>query len=220
MYMSRLLRGIIAAAVVLLLLGGIWQWREYGRKQELRDDALLYFAEEDYSKTIQYLESALDRHCIFAGGLNHDMTCYLAESYYQLEDYAQAEAIYDRLIASDSREPRYYELKGRCAREEGDHERALTIYSEGWEKTEDSVFLQLICDIYLEQEDYENALAFTEQGIAAGGESKQTFMFQKVVIYERSLDYEAAYDAVQEYCELFPEDEAGQREMTFLSTRI
>ena len=81
-------------------------------------------------------------------------------------------------------------------------------------------FYKLICDIYLEQEDYENALAFTEQGIAAGGESKQTFMFQKVVIYERSLDYEAAYEAVQEYCELFPEDEAGQREMTFLSTRI
>ena len=218
--MSRLLRGIIAAAVVLLLLGGIWQWREYGRKQELRDDALLYFAEEDYSKTIQYLESALDRHCIFAGGLNHDMTCYLAESYYQLNDYEQAEEIYDKLIASDSDESSYYQLKGRCARDDGDPERAMEIYTDGWEHTQDSTFLKLICDIYLEQEDYENALAFTEQGIAAGGETKGEFMYQKVIIYERSLDYDAAYEAVQEYCELFPEDENAQKEMTFLSTRI
>ena len=41
--MSRLLRGIIAAAVVVLIIAGIWQWREYGTKQDLRDDALLYF---------------------------------------------------------------------------------------------------------------------------------------------------------------------------------
>ena len=27
---------------------------------------------------------------------HHDMTCYLAESYYQLEDYEEAEAIYDK----------------------------------------------------------------------------------------------------------------------------
>lgn len=218
--MSRLLRGIIAAAVVVLIIAGIWQWREYGTKQDLRDDALLYFDEEDYSKTIQYLESALDRHSLFAGRLNHDMTCYLAESYYQLEDYEEAEAIYDKLIASDSKEPRYYQLKGRCARDAGDYKRAMDIYSQGWEATEDSMFLKDICDIYLEQGDYENALSFTEQGIAAGEDNKGDFMYQKVIIYERSQDYEAAYEAVQEYCELFPNDEDAQKERTFLSTRI
>lgn len=218
--MSKLLRGIIAAAVVIVVAAGVWQWREYSKKQELRDDALLYFQEEDYSKTIQYLESALERHSIFAGELNHDMTCYLAESYYQLDNYEEAEAIYDKLIASDSAEPRYYELKGRCARDAGEYERAMEIYSEGWEKTEDSVFLKLICNIYLEQEDYENALDFTEKGIAAGGDTKGEFMYQKVIIYERSQKYEEAYEAIQEYCALFPDDEDAQKEMTFLSTRI
>lgn len=218
--MSRLVKGIIAAAAAVILLGGIWQWRAFTEKQELRDDALLYFKEQDYAKTIQYLESALNRHALFSGSLNHDMTCYLAESYYQLNDYEQAEEIYDKLIASDSDEPSYYQLKGRCARDDGDPERAMEIYTDGWEHTQDSTFLKLICDIYLEQEDYENALAFTEQGIAAGGETKGEFMYQKVIIYERSLDYDAAYEAVQEYCELFPEDEKAQKEMTFLSTRI
>ena len=218
--MSRLLRGIIAAAVVLLVIAGFWQWREYSAKKELRDNALLYFKEQDYSKTIQYLEEALNRHSLLAGSLDHDMTCYLAESYYQLADYEKAEEIYDSLIAADPGESRYYQLKGRCAREAGDYERAMEIYKQGWEKTEDSLFLKDICDIYLEQEDYENALAFTEQGIAAGGENKGEFMYQKVIIYERSQDYEAAYEVVQEYCGLFPDDENAQKEMTFLSTRI
>ena len=218
--MSRLVQGIIAIAVIILILAGIWQWREYSAKQDLRDDALLYFKEEDYSKSIRYLESALNRHALFSGRLNHDMTCYLAESYYQLEDYEEAEDIYDRLIASDADEPRYYQLKGRCARDAGDYERAMDIYSQGWEATQDSVFLKSICDIYLEQEDYENALSFAEQGVAAGGENKGQFMYQKVIIYEQSQEYDAAYEAVKEYCELFPEDEDAQKEMTFLSTRI
>ena len=75
--MSRLLRGIIAAAVVLLVIAGFWQWRGYSAKKELRDNALLYFKEQDYSKTIQYLEEALNRHSLLAGSLDHDMTCYL-----------------------------------------------------------------------------------------------------------------------------------------------
>ena len=148
--MSRLLRGIIAAAVVLLVIAGFWQWREYSAKKELRDNALLYFKEQDYSKTIQYLEEALNRHSLLAGSLDHDMTCYLAESYYQLADYEKAEEIYDSLIAADPGESRYYQLKGRCAREAGDYERAMEIYKQGWEKTEDSLFLKDICDIYLE----------------------------------------------------------------------
>ena len=53
-----------------------------------------------------------------------------------------------------------------------------------------------------------------------GGDNKGDFMYQKVIIYERSQDYEAAYEAVQEYCELFPNDEDAQKERTFLSTRI
>lgn len=218
--MSRFLRGIIAAAAVIVVIAIVWQWREYRQKVELRDDALLYFQEEDYSKSIQYLEDALKLHSVFAGRLNHDMTCYLAESYYQLNNYEEAEAIYDKLIASNAGETRYYELKGRCARDAGEYERAMDIYSEGWEKTKDSVFLKLICNIYLEQGDYENALDFTEQGIEAGGDTKGEFMYQKVIIYERSQKYEEAYEAIQEYCALFPDDEYARKEMTFLSTRI
>ena len=218
--MSRTVKGMIAAAVVILLGVGIWQWNAYRHITQLRDDALLYFREEDYSKTIEYLQDALDEHSVLAAGLTHDMTCYLAESYYQLGEYEEAEAIYDELIADDPKEADYYELKGRCARDAGAYEKAMDVFENGWNNTGDSTFLKDICDMYLEQKDYENALAFTEEGIRAGGETKGEFMYQKVIIYERACDYEAAYEAVQEYCELFPEDAEAQKEQTFLSTRV
>lgn len=218
--MSKTVKGIIAAAVVIVLGAGFWQWNAYRNITQLRDDALLYFEEEDYSKTIQYLQGALDEHSVLAAGLTHDMTCYLAESYYQLGEYEEAEAIYDRLIADNPQEASYYELKGRCAREAGEYGKAMDVFESGWENTEDSSFLKDICDMYLAQEDYENALAFTEEGIRAGGETKGEFMYQKVIIYERACDYEAAYEAVQEYCELFPDDDQARKEQIFLSTRV
>ena len=72
----------------------------------------------------------------------------------------------------------------------------------------------------MEQGDYDQALVYAEKGIQAGGESKKELMYQKVIIYEKSQDYQAAYDAVSEYCELFPEDKNAEKEMVFLSTRI
>ena len=66
----------VAIIVVILLAGtGVFQWHNYQKKIEYRKEALLYFKEEDYSKTISYLEEALKRHSIFAGELDLDMTC-------------------------------------------------------------------------------------------------------------------------------------------------
>ena len=42
------------------------------------------------------------------------MTCYLAESHYQLKEYDEAEKIYDKLINNDSKNAQYYILKGEC----------------------------------------------------------------------------------------------------------
>ncbi|MFR9000399.1 MAG: hypothetical protein ACLVIY_08350 [Anaerobutyricum soehngenii] len=48
-----IIRGAIV--VVILLAGiGVFQWHNYQQKVEYRKEALLYFKEEDYSKTISY----------------------------------------------------------------------------------------------------------------------------------------------------------------------
>ena len=80
--------------------------------------------------------------------------------------------------------------------------------------------LEKICEIYVDQKDYDNALVYIQKGIEQGGESKASFMYGKIVIYENAQEYDKAYEAAKKYVELYPDDEAGKKEYTFLSTRI
>ena len=88
----------------------------------------------------------------------------------------------------------------------------MKVYEQGWNSTNDTDFLEKICEIYVEQKDYDNALK--------GGESKAGFMYGKIVIYEKAQEYDRAYEAAKKYVELYPDDEAGKKEYIFLSTRI
>ena len=218
--MGKIIRRTVIVFLLVALAAGCFQWNAYGQKTELREEALLYFKEEDYSKTIKYLQQALDKKSLFSEKIDHDMKCYMAESYYQLGQYEEAEEIYDQLLKSSRKEKKYYLLKGRCLQAEEKYDEAVKTFEAGYEKTQESEFLKRICDLYMEQGEYDQALVYAEKGIQAGGESKKELMYQKVIIYEKSQDYQAAYDAVSEYCELFPEDKNAEKEMVFLSTRI
>ena len=218
--MGKIIRRTLIVFLMVALAAGYFQWNAYGQKTELREEALLYFKEEDYSKTIKYLQQALDKKSLFSEKIDHDMKCYMAESYYQLGLYEEAEEIYDQLLKSSQKEKKDYLLKGRCFQAEGKYDEAVKTFEAGYEKTQESEFLKRICDLYMEQGEYDQALVYAEKGIQAGGESKKELMYQKVIIYEKSQDYQAAYDAVSEYCELFPEDKNAEKEMVFLSTRI
>ena len=88
--MRKIIIRVAIAAVILLAGIGVFQWHNYQQKVEYRKEALLYFKEEDYSKTISYLGQALKLQSVFAGNLDLDMTCYLAESHYQLKEYDEA----------------------------------------------------------------------------------------------------------------------------------
>lgn len=210
-----------AIVVVILLAGtGVFQWHNYQQKIEYRKEALLYFKEEDYSKTISYLEEALKRQSVFAREIDLDMTCYLAESHYQLKEYDKAEKIYNKLINNDSKNAQYYMLKGECVAKSGDAQGAVKVYEQGWNHTQDTDFLEKICEIYVEKQNYDKALKYVQKGIEQGGETKADFMYGKIVIYEKAEAYDKAYEAAQKYVELYPDDEAGKKEYTFLSTRI
>ena len=92
--MRKIIIRVVIAAVILLAGIGVFQWHNYQQKVEYRKEALLYFKEEDYSKTISYLGQALKLQSVFAGKLDLDMTCYLAESHYQLKEYDEANKVY------------------------------------------------------------------------------------------------------------------------------
>lgn len=218
--MKKIVCRMAAVILVLVAIAGVFQWHNYDRKTEYRQEALLYFKEEDYEKSILYLDRALALHSVFAGKLNRDMSCYLAESHYQLKEYEEAERIYDGLIKQDESCSEYYMLKGKCVANSGNFDKAVRVYKEGWKQTENTDFLEKICEMYVEKEDYENALSYVEKGIRQGGSTKARFLFREIVIYEKSGDYERAYEAAERYVKLYPDDKEGQKEFTFLSTRI
>lgn len=218
--MGKALRRIIFIAIVLTAITGYLQWRAYSKKVAWRSDALLYFEEEDYTKSINYLEKSLDQKFLFGRRLDRDMRCYLAESYYQMKEYEKAGELYQKLQKQDSDNALYYLLEGQCWKASGDYDRALQIFQKGWEKTKNADFLSRICGIFIEQKEYDKALEYARQGIGDGGSASAGLMYELIIIYEKSQDYEAAYQAARDYCEKYPEDDRAQKELIFLSSRV
>ena len=68
--------------------------------------------------------------------------------------------------------------------------------------------------------DFDGALSYISKGLAMEeDEGKQQLLFDEIVVYERSLDFATALEKAQAYVDLYPTDEAGRRELQFLSTR-
>lgn len=218
--MGKIIRRIMLVLLLIAAGAGYYQWQAYGQKAELRKDGLLYFEEEDYTKSIQYLRQGLKKTALFSGEMDRDMTCYLAESYYQMEEYGKASALYDELLKEDDTNPMYYQLKGECYKAAKKYDKAVKVFEKGVEKTGDVNFLKEICDIYMTQEKYEDALKYAQRGAKGSGQAGKELLYQTIIIYEKSQNYQAAYEAASSYCERYPDDERAKKEMVFLSTRI
>ena len=156
--MGKFLRVLLLLLVILIAGVSYINWRAYNKKKELRSDALLYFKEEDYVKSIEYLEKALDLKTIFGLKIDEDMECYLAESYFRMGEYEKAEQLYHKLQKKDPGNSLYYLLEGQCCTSRKEYETAMQIFKTGWEKTKDPAFISEICEIYIEQNEYDQRM--------------------------------------------------------------
>ena len=217
------MRKFVILIIVLLLLtagvsGAFYHWKTIEAKEKIREEAFLYFDEEDYEKAADLFEDLINKKTLFSSGTDIDAEAYLAECYYQLGDYKEADKVYDQLIRRDSGETRNYLLKGTCLEDQDRPQDAISCYEQGYKNTSAPELLLRVCRVYIDEKDYDKALEYAEEG--AKGDSRQEFLFMKIVIKEKARDYEAAYEAASEYVSLYPEDEKGRKEYVFLSTRI
>ena len=68
--------------------------------------------------------------------------------------------------------------------------------------------------------DCDTAIEWIERGLALEEEDgKQELRFNEIAAYERKLDFASALVKAEAYCELYPSDERGKKELTFLRTR-
>ncbi len=214
--------GIILIIICIIVAGfcGL-QWRSYQKLEDAYEEGLLYFNEKDYEKSEEIFENASSIHSIFDSDLSETMLGYRAEGYYNLGKYDEAVALYDQLIEADSDTAVYYTMKGLCYQKAGNADKAKETFETGWEKTKELSFLESLCEISIEEDDVETALSYINEGLAvAEGEDAKTFLFDKIVVYEKTQDYDSAYEAAAEFHEKYPSDEKGEKEYIFLSTRI
>ena len=225
-----MIKMIFRILLVLILAGGVFvffQYRQYNEKVEKREEALQYFKDEDYAQSIRLLEEALEDKNIFSEEIDDDIRCYLAESYYLFQEYDKASALYERMIRDNPKKVSNYILQGECQAAAGNaagrktscYEAARQTYELGYERTGDPDFLKRLCQLCLDVGNYPAAINYADRGISEGGDRAADFHFCKIAIYEKAQDYDAAYRTAAEYVRLYPDDQKGLKEYTFLSTR-
>ena len=101
----------------------------------------------------------------------------------------------------------------------GDADTAQTYLEEAAGEGDEAALLYL-AQIAMDEEDYETALSYVEEGLALeDGEYQQQFTYTRIVLYEYEGDFESARDLMEDYIAAYPNDEDAQREWTFLETR-
>ena len=218
--MSRIIR--IALLLLIIIAGASGVYLKHSReiKLDMRDEALLYFREQDYEKAIDCFEKAGARKTLFSDEIDTDINCYLAESYRQLGEYKEAIDLYDTMLRWSPANKRCYILKGDCLEKDGQDKEAVECYEEGYKKTGDADFLLKLCKASMRKKDYKSAHKYADKGIEKEEDSKDVFLFEKIAIYEKQQKYKKAWKTAKKYIKLYPEDEKGRKEYIFLSSRI
>ena len=218
--MSRIIRIALLLLIIIGAASGVYLKHSREIKLDMRDEALLYFREEDYEKAIDCFEKAGARKTLFSDEIDTDINCYLAESYRQLGEYEEALDLYDMMLRWSPSNKRFYILKGDCLEKNGQDEEAVECYEEGYQKTGDADFLLKLCKASMSKKDYKSAHKYANKGLKKEKESKASFLFEKIVIYEKEQKYKKAWQTAKKYVKLYPDDKKGRKEYIFLSTRI
>lgn len=142
-----------------------------------------------------------------------------ARIYFFLEDYEQAKTYLDGLVEKKNQEA--MELMGKVYLELGDTTHARKCYQDlidHFEETPEYDNGLVLCD--MAEGNYAQALENILKGMALSQqEGKQELLYNWIVVLEYQGDFEGAKEKAREYVELYPSDEKGQREYTFLESR-
>lgn len=84
----------------------------------------------------------------------------------------------------------------------------------------DSEAMNALAEIEISKGNYTAALDYINQGLAMENvPNKKALMQNKIIAYEYTSDFSGAWEVIQEYVALYPEDMDAQREYIFLKNR-
>lgn len=144
--------------------------------------------------------------------------CYIGACYAKLGDTKKAEHAFQEGVELGNEEAYHYLSKMYYDLE--DYEKALEYEKEFMKKREpDGTSYMVLAKSYMGNGDYKKALQAIKKGIALDDHELQSLLFQEIVIYEKKLDFETAYEKCLVYVKEYPDDEAAKKELEFLETR-
>lgn len=102
-----------------------------------------------------------------------------------------------------------------------DAEKNFLAYIKEEEKDLDAEVYNQLAVAMMEQEAYEKAWEYLNQGLERGMTgAEQGLLKNQVILYERQGKFEEALEAAREYARRFPEDGEMKKELSFIKTRI
>ncbi len=138
---------------------------------------------------------------------------------YFLEDYEEAR---DLLLTNSETNEETALIVCKCYQALNDTAGAME-YIESYGDALDSSpsLLGLLGSIYMQREEYENAVATYERAVSAseGTDLRQEMLFNRIVAYEYAGNFDKAKEYLLTYLEDYPGDEDAQREMQFLGRK-
>lgn len=139
--------------------------------------------------------------------------------YYYMKDYEGAKTELVKAVKEDDQDAVLLLGKVYIAMEDVSSARAM--YQEYLNNKKDSAKAYnglALCDIY--EKSYDSALANIQKGLEyEDKDEKQSLLFNEIVVYEYKLDFETAKQRMVVYLEMYPDDEAANRENEFLQSR-
>ena len=162
----------------------------------------------------EYLNKAFD----IKGNSAENLT-WRGRFYYLLGQYDNAVKELEGAVKKDSAKANLYLAQVYEAEEDSANaEKYYQAYVDSG--TADSVAMNVLAEIQMEKGNYEAALEDIRQGLAMDNvTNQQELLPNQIIAYEYSGDFSSAWDVVQQYVSLYPDDEAAQREYIFLKNR-
>ena len=139
--------------------------------------------------------------------------------YYLLGQYDNAVAELSSALEEGSTEANLYLARSYEAM--GDAVNAETYYQAYIASgSVDSIALNALGEIMLNKGNYAEAVAYLEQGLEQENVTNRRSLLKNLIIaYEYNGNFTGAWEIIQEYVGLYPEDEDAQREYVFLKNR-
>jgi tetratricopeptide (TPR) repeat protein len=136
-----------------------------------------------------------------------------------LSEYDNAETELSSAIAKGSVEANL--TLGKVYETLGDTDTAENYYLTYLQSEDaDSEAFNLLAEIAMNRGDYEQALDYISQGLEAETVSdRRALLSNQIIAYEQLSDFASAWEVIQEYVALYPDDLNAQREYTFLKYR-